>query len=377
MKLAFICTEKLPSPAIKGGAIQMMIDGVTPFLSQAYDLTIFSIEDVNLPAEENITGVRYIRFPRINYRNSVAAELTKHAFDIIHVFNRPANIPLYKKASPNSKIFLSVHNDMFSTKKISDELGKKAIEDATGIMTVSNYIKQTIINRFPEAEEKIKVVYSGVDLSAYPPVWTEDGGKIKKEYRKKYQLENKKILLFVGRLSKAKGPHILIQAMKEINEEFPDAVLVIAGGKWFSDNGLNRYVDYLYKLAGPFENNILFTQFIPAEEIPNLFLMADVCICSSQWNEPLARVNYEAMAAGVPLISTNRGGNREIVLHKFNGLLVEDYQSPSAFAAAVSDILSQPNVAQWLGKNARDMIERNFSFRHTAKRLLKAYQSGI
>lgn len=41
MKLAFICTEKLPAPAVRGGAIQMMIDGVTPYFSNRYDLTIF------------------------------------------------------------------------------------------------------------------------------------------------------------------------------------------------------------------------------------------------------------------------------------------------------------------------------------------------
>lgn len=374
MKLAFICTEKLPSPAVKGGAIQMMIDGVSPFLSQVYELTIFSIEDEELPNEEISDGIHYIRFPREDYRESVANELTKHSFDGIHVFNRPANVPLYKSASPSSKIFLSVHNEMFAEKKISYELGKQTVEDATAIMTVSNFIKQTIIERFPEAEEKVKVVYSGVDLTAYPPAWTEEAEKIKQAYRQKYQLENKKTLLFVGRLSKTKGPHILIEAMEQIIEKYPDAVLVIVGGKWFSDNHINKYVKQLYKQAKPLKKNILFTQFIPADEVPNLFLMADVCICSSQWNEPLARVNYEAMAAGIPLISTNRGGNGEVVLHKFNGLLIENYQSPSTFAEAVDSILSQVDVSQWLGKNARSLIEKNFSFQHTAERLRKVYE---
>lgn len=374
MKLAFICTEKLPAPAIKGGAIQMMIDGVTPFLAQIYELVIFSIEDESLPQTEQRGNVHYIRFPREHYRESVATELPKHAFDIIHVFNRPANVPIYKAASPNSAIFLSLHNDMFAEKKISDELGKQAIENSFAIMTVSNYIKQTIIERFPAAKEKIKIVYSGVDLSAYPPIWTEDGKAIREAYKKKYQLENKKVILFVGRLSKSKGPHILIEAMKQINVEYPDAVLVIVGGKWFSDNRVNKYVQYLYKLARPLKDKIIFTNFIPANEIPHIFLMADVCICSSQWNEPLARVNYEAMAAGIPLISTNRGGNGEVVLHKFNGLLIENYQSPSAFAIAIDSVLSQPDTAEWLGKNARSLIEKNFTFYHTATRLCKVYQ---
>ncbi len=52
MKIAYICTEKLPSPAVKGGAIQMMIDGVSPYISQEHELTIFSISDPILPKQE-------------------------------------------------------------------------------------------------------------------------------------------------------------------------------------------------------------------------------------------------------------------------------------------------------------------------------------
>lgn len=117
MKLAFICTEKLPAPAVRGGAIQMMIDGVTPYFSSRYDLTIFSIEDPSLPKRETKDGVHYIHLPKEHYREAVAEELRASSFDLIHVFNRPLNVSLYKKASPNSKIVLSLHNEMFSEKR--------------------------------------------------------------------------------------------------------------------------------------------------------------------------------------------------------------------------------------------------------------------
>lgn len=116
LKLAFICTEKLPSPAIRGGAIQMMIDGVAPYFSSRYELTIFSIEDPDLPQQETKNGVRYIHLPKNHYREAVANELRKSSFDLIHVFNRPLNVPLYKKAAPNSRVVLSLHNEMFSEK---------------------------------------------------------------------------------------------------------------------------------------------------------------------------------------------------------------------------------------------------------------------
>lgn len=377
LKLAFICTEKLPSPAIRGGAIQMMIDGVAPYFSSRYELTIYSIEDPDLPQQETKNGVRYIHLPKNHYREAVANELRKSSFDLIHVFNRPLNVPLYKKAAPNSRVVLSLHNEMFSEKKLTFAQGKEVIKHVSMITTVSTFIKQTVIERFPEAKEKIKVVYSGVDLPSYPPVWTIKGARIREEYRKKYELEDKKVILFAGRLSPTKGPHLLIHSMKRILEQHKNAVLVIAGGKWFSDDGVNQYVACLRKLAKPYKEHVLFTNFIPANEIPNLFLMADVFVCSSQWNEPLARVNYEAMAAGTPLITTNRGGNGEVVKHEVNGLVIENYDKPSSFAKAVDKVFTDMNLSKKIARNGRNRVEASFTFLHAAKRLDAVYQSVL
>ncbi|MCO8149610.1 glycosyltransferase family 4 protein [Bacillus subtilis] len=377
MKLAFICTEKLPAPAVRGGAIQMMIDGVTPYFSSRYDLTIFSIEDPALPKRETKDGVHYIHLPKEHYREAVADELRASSFDLIHVFNRPLNVSLYKKASPNSKIVLSLHNEMFSEKKMTFAQGKEVLDYVSMITTVSEFIKQTVIERFPEAEDITKVVYSGVDLNSYPPVWTMKGSAVRKTYRKKYGIEDKKVILFAGRLSPTKGPHLLIHSMRRILQQHPDAVLVIAGGKWFSDDSENQYVTYLRTLALPYRDHIIFTKFIPADDIPNLFLMADVFVCSSQWNEPLARVNYEAMAAGTPLITTNRGGNGEVVKDEVTGLVIDRYNKPSSFAKAIDRAFTDQELMSKMTKNARQHVEALFTFTHAAKRLNTVYQSVI
>jgi glycosyltransferase involved in cell wall biosynthesis len=377
MNIAFICTEKLPSPAIKGGAIQMMIDGVAPFFAKNHALTVFSISDPELPDREKIDHVEYIRFPRKHYRFSVAEELKNHQFDIIHVFNRPKNVALYKMSSPNSKVVLSLHNDMFSERKISRIDGEEAIKQASQITAVSDYIKATVVSRFPQAESKINVLYSGVELESFKPVWTEEGESKRKELREKYGIQEKKVILFVGRLSKTKGPHLLIQALENLLEKHKDAVLVIVGGKWFSDDRINAYVRMLYTLSEPLKDHIIFTKYVPSSEIPNMFLMADVFICSSQWNEPLARVHYEAMAAGVPLITTDRGGNAEVVIHGFNGLLIDHYQEPKRFAQAVDYIFSNQDHANLMARTGRKLIELNFGFHHVFERLERVYHQAL
>lgn len=377
MKLAFICTEKLPCPAIKGGAIQILIDGVSSILSKKHELTIFSITDPKLPKRERKGRIRYIRLPSKNYEAHVAIELAKYKFDVIHVFNRPKYVSKYKNATPNSKFVLSLHNEMFAKNKITMKNGHKTIKSVERIMTVSDYIGKTITKRFPKAKSKIKTVYSGCDLNAYIPIWSTKASPISAKLRRKYGIKGKKVILFVGRLSENKAPHNLIKAMEYILPKHKDAVLVITGGKWFSDDGLNDYVRFLYQLARPLKNKVIFTKYVPAHKIPKHYLVGDVFVCSSQWQEPLARVHYEAMGAGLPIVTTNRGGNGEIITHKENGMIVKKHKKPKAFAKAINFLLSNPKRASEMGRKGRAFVEENFDFKHVSKRLENVYQEAI
>ena len=119
MKIALICTEKLPVPPVLGGAIQQYIDGVLPYLSRYHEVTVFCIAHPSLPEQEIVDGVNYIRVPGRNkkeYLNNVMAQL-KDEFDIVHVFNRPLWVPVLGKKLKNAKFSLSIHNECFSLKR--------------------------------------------------------------------------------------------------------------------------------------------------------------------------------------------------------------------------------------------------------------------
>ena len=373
----------LTVPPIRGGAIQVLIDGVTPHLNQHHDITVFCINDPDLPDCEIVKNIEYIRVPRENYVFNVAAKLSiKYAnkvyYDIVHVFNRPRDLLIYKASMPLSRFVLSLHNEMFKESKISTEMGNLVIRAVDKIMTVSEYIGQTITSRFPLAKSKVKVIYSGIDLNRYKPIWDEGIQRLRKELRKKYGIEDKKVVLFVGRLSKVKGPDILLKAMKEVLQDHPDTVLVIVGSKWFSDDRINEFGLYLRQLAKSLgDNKVIFTGFVPPCDIPNQFLIGDLFVCSSQWQEPLARVHYEAMGAGLPIITTNRGGNAEIIRHLDNGIVIDDYSNSKAFAAAISFLLSNREKADSLSKTSREFVESNFGFEHVAQRLEELYVKSI
>lgn len=374
----------LTVPPIRGGAIQVLIDGVTPYLTQKnHDVTIYCINDPELPDWEVVHGIEYIRLPRENYVFNVAIELSKknankEYYDIVHVFNRPRDVLIYKAAMPLSRFVLSLHNEMFKESKISTDMGNLVIRAVDKIMTVSEYIGTTITSRFPLAKSKVKAVYSGIDLKRYKPIWNQEIQALRSELRQTYGVNDKKVVLFVGRLSKVKGPDILLTAMKQVIQEYPDTVLVIVGSKWFSDDRINEFGLNLRRLADSLGNNkVIFTGFVPPSEIPSQFLIGDLFVCSSQWQEPLARVHYEAMGAGLPIITTNRGGNAEIISHQDNGIVIDDFSNSEAFAAAISFLLSNQQKADSLARAGREFVESNFGFEHVANRLEELYIHAI
>ncbi len=378
MKLALISSEMLPCPAIRGGAIQAHIDGVTPYLAKNHEVTVFSIADPELPDTETREGIRYLRFPRKGYAKSVAAELGNHSFDLIHVFNRPLNVPLYKASAPDSTMVMSLHNEMMSAKKIDRGRASEALDLVARVITVSDYIGATVTRRFPQSKDKVVTVYSGVDTDTFIPFWYLPARPIRQQMREAYGIQGKLVILFAGRLSTVKGPDVLIEAMKGVIEKHSNAVLVICGGRWFSDNSINKYVRHLYRLAAPLRKHVLFTKFIPLSKMPHHYAMSDIFVCSSQWQEPLARVHYEAMAAGLPIITTNAGGNPEVITDGYNGLVIQNYlNNPSAFTRAINLLLSNKGKAWQMAFNARQLAEERFRFEHAANRLEKAYLEAL
>ncbi len=375
MHLAFICPEMLPLPAIRGGGVEALIDGVTPIIAKQHRLTVLSITDPALPVRENLSGVEYIRFSPKYYWSAVAYYLRNHfAGDVVHVFNRPRRVYAYKKAAPAARFVLSLHNEVFSRQMLSDVEGSQCIDSVETIMTVSDYIGRTVMRRFPAAAEKLKTVYSGVDLNRYRPTW--QAAEKRAALREKFGVSNKKVILFVGRLKPKKGPHVLIEALKMLLPKHPDVVLVIVGSRWFSDNTVDDYVRKLHSLSAPVRDKIIFTNYVPQEAMPDYFLLGDVFVCPSQWQEPLARVHYEAMAAGLPIITTNRGGNGEVIKHRQNGMLIDNYRNPAAFARALQILLADPRLAGRLARNGRQTAERSFGFDRVAADLLRVYAAA-
>ncbi|MBA4496534.1 glycosyltransferase family 4 protein [Paenactinomyces guangxiensis] len=378
MKVLMICTEKLPVPPVRGGAIQTYIDGIAYILSKHHDLTILGITDPDLPSQQKIGNINYVRVPGKLldiYLKGVVSYVSKNSFDLIHIFNRPLLVSPVREVAPNTRIILSMHNDMFMQKKINPAEATIAIEQSERIITVSDYVGRTIANLYPQASNKLRTIYSGVDLKRYIPDTPDTYTKERETLRKKFKLHNKKVILFVGRLSSKKGADILIQSMNDLSIKHKNVALALVGSKWYSDNKISDYVAYVHALSSRSPVPVITTGFVSPDQIHKWFWAGDIFVCPSQWEEPLARVHYEAMAAGLPIITTARGGNPEVIINKQNGLVVNQPENPKAFAEALTTLLSNPNLMKQMGNHGRDLALKHYGWDRVAREVLEVWSS--
>lgn len=379
MKVLMICTEKLPVPEVRGGAIQTYISGILPYLSQYVDLTILGVNDPELPDSEVMNGVTFARIPgrEFNlYAKGVVDFVKSHSFDLIHIFNRPKLVLPIRQVAPRAKIILSMHNDMFVPTKIPPEEARAVIREVSRIVTISSYIGKAIEKLYPEASGKWVPIYSGVDSERFMPGSYPSMKKNRDEIRKEHGLEKKTVLLYAGRLSSNKGVDRLLLALPEIAKKHKNVALIIVGSKWFSQNDVSDYVAYVRSLANRLPVPVVSTGFVSPFDIQNWFAAADLFVCTSIWNEPLARVHYEAMAAGLPIVTTNRGGNPEVITPGENGLVVEQPENPQEFAEKILEIINNPELMRKMGERNRQLAETNFNWQRVAGDVLKVWGSA-
>ena len=377
MKIAMICTEKLPVPSIRGGAIQQYIDALLPYIQEKHEVTVFSLEDPDLSLRDDNGNAHVIRVSSKSKQDYIVNVIDhiKEKYDLIHVFNRPKWVNMIAEAFPDATISLSLHNEMFHPSKISKSDGERCIEKVKFITAVSRFIADGIEKLYPEASSKLHTIYSGVDINRYQPVWSEEAKQMRDQLKAKYGLTDKKVVLFVGRLSPKKGAHILIKAIGDILTSHPKTALVLVGSKWYGDNQEDSYVRQVKQMSEELNADTILTGFLPPKEVVAHYYLGDVFVCASQWSEPLARVHYEAMAAGLPIITTDKGGNAEVVRGFGNGIVISEYNQPQAFADAITHLLYHPSIALEMGKTGRLLAEEKYSWQRVASDLIGLFES--
>ena len=128
-------------------------------------------------------------------------------------------------------------------------------------------------------------------------------------------------------------------------------------------------------MADDLDTKVVMPGFLPPKDVISYYYMGDIFVCASQWREPLARVHYEAMAAGLPIISTDKGGNAEVIRGNGNGIILSDYNQPQAFADAIILLLDRQDIALEMGKTGRRLAEERYSWERVAAELIELFEA--
>ncbi|MDA8234021.1 MAG: glycosyltransferase family 4 protein [Clostridia bacterium] len=372
LRIAIVTPETLPVPPVLGGAVQIYIDQVARRLAKKHRLTIYTVEP---PTEDNNrdSTIEYITFPqtdRETYLNLVARAVATKSYQILHIFNRPVFVPTLKIAAPAAKIILNLHNDHLVKMRHHPLVGD-CLRCTDHFIANSNYTKVNLLTHFPPVADRVTTIHLGLDPESFPPRWKRTTQIT--NIRRELGLTNRKVILFVGRLNADKGVDIIMSAMPKIIKKHPEALLLIVGSPHHGSEKSSPFADDLKNKGLELGDKVRFLGFISPSEISRLYLASDLLVCPSVWNEPFGRVNIEAMACGLPVVASARGGIMEAVQNGVTGLLIPAPPDKEHLARAVHLLLSWPEFAHQLGRNGHQMVTRYFTWDRVVKELQAVY----
>lgn len=226
-------------------------------------------------------------------------------------------------------------------------------------------------------------VYSGIDIASRIRVVHDGVKRLPKQIPIVYQGRHSSGLVtvmpdekfvptigLVGRISPWKGQHIFLQAAAQVHRRFPEARFQIIGSAMFNEQEYEAQIRALCHTLG-LDECVEFLGF--REDVPQLVANFDVLVHASTSAEPFGQVIVEGMVAGKPVVATDGGGAKEIVVNGETGLLVP-MGDAAAMADAVLFLLDNPEAAYEMGRLGRRRAMELFSIERTARKIETVYQ---
>lgn len=211
---------------------------------------------------------------------------------------------------------------------------------------------------------KIALIRNGIDLSLYEH--TANTPDIREELGIPTAA---RLVIMLARLNPQKGIDEFLHAAAEVRKRHPDVHFLVVGDKLdYKDGAVVSDVDYhsyLHRLTETLNIGHCTWYTGHRTDVPALLAQSSVSVLPSH-SEGLSNSLIESMAAGLPLVATNVGGNPELVNHGINGLLVP-VMDHNALAGAINTILGDASLASSFGKASRRLCEEQFSMSRMAE----------
>lgn len=302
----------------------------------------------------------------------------KNQVDIIHIHDpygiwieklkSRLKLPIVVTLHKSPSIVFAKENDLDVLTKVRLNLRdrvsfiemKKMLENADGIICVSEQSKKEVLELFNIDKNKIVAIYNGFDEKSFYP------RKVKK-FSEKYDLDLS--LLFVGNVRPVKGLKYLLQAMANLKDK--KIKLFIAGG--FERKS---YEKYFWNLADELDikDNIVFLKSIEHNKLPQVYSASDVLVLPSL-SEGLPKVIVESYACATPVIASSVGGIPEIVKENFGKTTKP--KDVGELTRAIESYLSNKKSIKRMGNMGRKFMTKNLTWKKIAQKHLEFYKKFV
>lgn len=257
---------------------------------------------------------------------------------------------------------------------------KMAIEMADAVIAVSNGTRADVKNLFNVPEDRLKVIYNGIDTDEFKRVKsTACISRFGFDPAKPY-------LLFVGRITRQKGIIHLVNAIRYLNHDIP--VVLCAGAPDTPE--IEHEMAEGVKSVSKDRNNIFWVrEMVDRKTLIELYSHAAVFCCPSIY-EPFGIINLEAMACETPVVASAVGGIPEVVVDGVTGKLVRlEQMNESPFEAVKPDVfahdlareinalMADPDTRNKMAAAGRRRVEDVFSWKSIAQQTVDLYKSLI
>jgi glycosyltransferase involved in cell wall biosynthesis len=334
------------------------------------------------------------------YGRQVALDLKKQNCDVIHLQHCSQYIPVIRAHNPRAKIVLHLHGEWFSQSNPAALTDRIAQVDL--LTSVGNHITEKTKRTFPAFADRCETTYNGIDAQEFAR---------EKDYAALRQRKIKRIF-YSGAVSPHKGVHILVDAFVLVARQFPDVVLEIVGpigdypieenfdlhddraliqelapfydtSLWSlirstifrKSTGKGKYLRYLEsRLPADVANKVTFRGFIERSELVDTYYEADIFAFAPIWDEGFGLPPVEAMAAGLPVVTSRSGTVPETVMDGVTGFVVEK-NNVEELAQALLLLLRDDDRREAMGRAGRRRVLQYFSWDAIAQGLRDRYEA--
>ncbi len=325
------------------------------FMSKIFDKLIYFFAKY-IFRKKKVSSYRHI-LSRLSYLRKVSKYIKRNNFDKLILENHFTEY-LCLKWNKNylkykDNYYYHCHNVPSGAYGCED-----IIKNTKKFICVSDYIKREISEYFKIADDdKFFILKNAVDEKKFLKLDKSE------EILNKYSLsKNDKIVMFTGRLSEEKGIIELLKATQIAKNDFK---LIIIGSTFYGVKVKSQFENLLNKEIALLSDKVIFTGYIPYDEISKYYSIADIMVLPAIWDDPAPLTIIESLKCGIPLITTNSGGIPQYASTSAI-ILNRDMDLIKNIASKIDYLLDNPKICEDMSSKAisitKDLNLNNYYF---------------